>query len=90
MLEFKVYGYPYPITTLRHNGVIILNGTKMDSMYIRQDATKMYNGDYMCTAENLLGIANVTRKVKIIGEAFALIDRSLDQLNERVSERVSK
>ena len=79
MLEFKVHGYPYPLITLRHNGEIILKGTKMDSMYIRQNASKMYNGDYTCTAENPLGNASLTIKVKIIGESFALIDRSLDQ-----------
>ena len=86
MLEFKVHGYPYPLTTLSHNGVIIQKGTRMDPMYIRQNASNMYDGDYTCTAENPLGNSSVTRKVKIIGESFALIDQWLDQSIDQLSE----
>lgn len=75
MIECKVHGYPYPLMTLRHNQDIVLNGTNMDPMYIRQNASEMDNGNYTCTAENPLGSASVTIKVNVIGESFALIDR---------------
>lgn len=74
MLEFRVYGYPYPLVTLRHNQDIVLKGKNMDPMYIRQNASKMHNGDYTFTAENPLGIASLTIKVQVIGESFALIN----------------
>lgn len=76
MIECKVHaGYPYPLMTLRHNQDIVLKGTNMDPMYIRQNASKMDNGDYTCTAENPLGSDSFTIKVNVIGESFALIDR---------------
>ena len=75
MLEFKVHGYPYPLVTLRHNEVIVWKGTKMDPMYIRQNASKMYNGDYTCTAESLLGNASLKIKVNVVGESCGLINR---------------
>ena len=74
MLEFKVHGYPYPLVSLRHNQDIVLKGTKMDPMYIRQNASKLYDGDYTCFAENSLGNASITIKVKVLGESFALSD----------------
>ena len=78
MLEFEVHGYPYPLVTLRHNQDVVLQGTNVDPMYIRHNTSKMYNGDYTCIAENPLGNASLTIKVNVIGESFALIDRSID------------
>lgn len=74
MLQFKVHGYPYPLVTLRHNKEIVLKETKTNLIYIRHNASKLYNGDYTCTAENPLGNASVTIEVRVIGEYFALID----------------
>ena len=74
MLECKVHGYPYPLKTLRHNQDIILKGTKLDTMFIRQNASKLYNGNYTCTAENSLGNASITIRVKVLGESFVLTD----------------
>ena len=64
MLEFKVSGYPYPSSTLRHNKSIIQYETKRNLTYIRHNASRLDNGDYTLTAENLLGNANSTIKVK--------------------------
>lgn len=69
MLQFKVHGYPNPLATLRHNKTIVLNETNMELIYIRHNASKLYNGDYTLTAENPLGDANLTIKVKVIPRA---------------------
>lgn len=74
ILEFKVHGYPYALVSLSHNHDILLNGTKVDPMFIRQNATQSYNGEYTCTAENPLGNTSITITVKVTGESFALID----------------
>jgi len=66
MLEFKVHGYPYPLVTLYHNQDIVKKGMNIDPMFIRQNATKLHNGNYTCTAENLLGNASITIKVKVL------------------------
>jgi len=69
MLEFKVYGYPYPLVTLRHNKEIVLKEKTTNLIYIRHNASTLYNGDYTLTAENPFGDASVAIEVKVIARA---------------------
>ena len=72
IMEFRVYGYPYPSVSLSHNEDIVLKGTKVDQvyMYIRQNAGELENGDYTFTAENSLENASIIIKVKVVGESL--------------------
>lgn len=84
MIECKIHaGYPYPLMTLRHNQDIVLKGTNMDPMYIRQNASKMDNGNYTCTAENPLGSDSFTIKVNVIARAGT--DKTADHVNTEES-----
>lgn len=74
IIEFKVYGYPYPLVTVSHNEDIVLKGTKVGPVYMRENASESYNGNYTFTAENSLGNASFTIKVKVVGESFSLIN----------------
>ena len=75
IIEFKVYGYPYPLVSVSHNEDIVLKGTKVGPYtYIRENASELYNGNYTFTAENSLGNASFTIKVKVVGESFSFTD----------------
>ena len=74
IIEFKVYGYPHPLVSLSHNENIVLKRTDAEPIYIRQNASELYNGDYTFTAENSLGNISITVKVKVVGESFSIID----------------